>query len=212
MKNFDNLLFGSVNLPTLDCKLAAEKILSLDDNLSFWDDYRYTKMIPLITKRGLSGKYGANNYKEGEFEWLPYTPKIIVEYFEEVIFPWTGLKSRISALITKPSVSNYEHIDCERHEVNTRQHKFRIVLQGNTDTLYFKTKQGDISAPNVLQPFIMDGGWPHGMTNYTDEVKVTLALGAPWTGKEFYDDVNLLLDRTDYEMPDDLDVFFMRKN
>lgn len=212
MKNLDNLLFGTVNLPILDCSLAAEKILSLDNKLSFWDDYRYTKMIPLITKQGISGKYGANNYKQGEFQWLEYTPKIIVEYFEDVVFPWTGLKSRISALITQPNVSNYEHIDCERQEVNTRQHKFRIVLQGNTDTLYFKTKNGDVHVPNVSQPFIMDGGWPHGMTNNTGEVKVTLALGAPWIGKELYDDVELLLDRNDYKMPDDLDVFFMKKN
>lgn len=208
----DNLLFASVNLPILDCNKAAEKILALDNSYSFWDDYRYTKMIPLMTKLGSSGKLGADNYKEGEFLWLNYTPTILKEYFEEVVFPWTKTKSRVMALITQPDVKNYEHIDCERHEVNTRQHKFRIVLQGETDTLYFKTKQGNVSAPNIKKPFIMDGGWPHGMYNKSNEIKVTIALGAPWTGKDYYDDINLLINRNDYDMPDDLEPYFIRKN
>lgn len=211
MINLDNLLFGSVNLPILDRATAAKEILSIDDTYSFWDEYRYTKMIPLMTKTGSYGKTGASNHNGGEFSWLSYTPKIISDWFEDVVFPWTESKSRVMALITQPNISNYEHIDCERSEVNTRQHKFRIVLQGRTDTLYFITKEGNISAPNIKEAFIMDGGWAHGMYNNTQEIKVTLALGAPWTGKNLYNDVNLLMNRDDHIMPDDLDSYFARK-
>jgi len=206
----DNLLFASVNLPILDSTKATKEILALDSSLSFWDDYRHTQMIPLMTKLGMHGKQGANNYKQGDFLWLDYTPNVIKEWFEEVVFPWTKLKARVMALITQPYVKNYEHIDCERYEVNTRQHKFRIVLQGETDTLYFKTKQGDISAPKIKKAFIMDGGWPHGMYNNSKDIKVTLALGAPWKGKEYYNDIDVLLNRDNYKMPDDLEPYWMK--
>lgn len=207
----DNLLFASVDLPILDCSKAANEILSIHESFSFWDDYRYTQMIPLMTKKGTYARTSIGNNEEGDFSWVDCTPKIIIDWFEEVVFPWTKCKSRIMALITHPDVKNYEHIDCEEHEINTKQHKFRIVLQGQTDTLYFKTKHGDISAPNIKKPFIMDGGWPHGMYNRSNQIKVTLALGAPWRGNEYYNNINVLLKRDDYEMPETLDPYFQRK-
>ena len=114
------------------------------------------------------------------------------------------------ALITQPNFSNYEHIDCDPHELNTRQHKFRIVLQGKTDTLYFITDKGSITAPDIEGAFIMDGGWPHGMVNSTNEIKVTLALGAPWTGNDSYDNINLLMDRSMHNMPVDLTNYWKK--
>jgi hypothetical protein len=60
----------------------------------------------------------------------------------------------------------------------------------------------------VNGPFLMDGGWPHGMINNTDEVKVTLALGSPWLGRDHYDNFNLLLNRNDYTMPVDLKKYW----
>jgi hypothetical protein len=206
----DHLMFASVNFPLLDKEKAAESILSLPDSVSFWDDYRYTKMIPLMTKQGQGSIQGASNQRLGEFIWLPYAPKEIVHWFENYVFPWAGTRARVMALITQPGVSNYEHIDCEPNELNTRQHKFRIVLQGTTDTLYFKTTAGNIPAPNVEGAFIMDGGWPHGMTNTSNEVKVTLAMGAPWRGNDQYSNIDILMDRRQYTMPNDLTKFWKR--
>lgn len=205
-KPADNILFASIDsLPILDKKQATKEILLLDDSLSFWDDYRYTKMFPLMTKNGIKGVTGAvSNSKAGEFQWTTFTPKIIIDWFEDHVFPWLGTKARIMALITQPGVANNEHIDCEPSEIHTRQHKFRIVLQGKTSTLYWMTSNGNVYAPDTEKAFIMDGGWPHGMVNTTDEVKVTLALGAPWIGKDHYDDVTILQDRNDYVMSDDI--------
>jgi hypothetical protein len=204
----DNLMFANVYMPILDKAEATAGILALPDNVSFWDDYRYTKMIPLMTKQGQGSLEGASNLRPGEFTWLDYTPTVIKDWFEDCVFPWAGTRARVMALITQPGVSNYEHIDCEPNELNTRQHKFRIVLQGQTDTLYFKTTKGDIPAPNVEVPFVMDGGWPHGMTNTGTEAKVTLAMGAPWIGNDEYRNIDILMDRRQYTMPKDLTKYW----
>lgn len=209
MKPIDNLLFSSIKMPVLDKQLAAKEILNINEKYSFWDNYRHTKMIPLMTKLGITGEIGTSNYSLGDFQWVEYAPKVIIDWFEYIVFPWLGSKSRIMALITYPGEANNEHIDCDPNELNTRQHKFRIVLQGETSTLYFITKQGNIRPPNVETPFIMDGGWPHGMNNFTNNIKVTLALGAPWTGKEDYkDDLYHHLYRNDYTMPDKIDKYW----
>jgi hypothetical protein len=212
MNQTDDLLFSSVDLPLLDKAQAAKEILALDDTLSWWDDYRYTKMFPLMTKGGEQSKNGTDNRRPGEFYWVPYAPKVITDWFDDIVFPWLGMKSRVMALVTQPGVKNYEHIDCDRRELNTKQHKFRIVLQGRTDTLYWITDSGNVPAPNVDSPFIMDGGWPHGMYNDTDEIKVTIALGAPWTGLDEYGaDVTMLQNRNDYRMPQDLEPYWNKK-
>lgn len=210
MKPADDLLFASIDLPILDKKQAAKEILALPDNLSWWDNYRYTKMIPLSTRGGSTGHEGTSNFREGEFQWVSYAPKIITEWFDNVVFPFTGQRARVMALITQPGVSNYEHIDCQPRELNTQQHKLRIVLQGKTSTLYWITKNGNVHAPEVDGAFLMDGGWVHGMTNTTDEVKVTLALGAPWIGNDYYNNITLLQKRSDYKMPDDLSSYWMK--
>lgn len=198
--NIKDILFAEVNLPSIDKVEATKQILAIPNRFSFWDDYRHTKMIPLMSKGGML----ASNSIPGEFSWNGHTPKIISDWFDNVVFPWMGMKSRVMALITQPNMANYEHIDCEPFELNTLQHKFRIVLQGKTDTLYFITKDGNIEAPNINGPFIMDGGWVHGMNNNTDGIKVTLAVGAPWIGNAKYDNIKVLMDRTNYQMPDDL--------
>ena len=211
MKPADNLMFASIKLPTLDKIKATKEILSINDKYSFWNSYRYTKMIPLMTKSGVSGQIGTDNYRSGDFQWVSYTPKTIIEWFEDIVFPWLGSRSRIMALITEPKTSNNEHIDCNINELNTRQHKFRIVLQGDTSTLYFITKQGYIRPPNIDGAFLIDGGWPHGMMNISNELKVTIALGSPWSGKDFYnDDLIHHLNRQDYNMPDVLDKYWKK--
>lgn len=202
--NLDNLLFASVDLPMFDKQEATAEIFKIANN-SFWDTYRLTTMIPLMNKTGKPGFRNTFNNVSGDFKWAEYAPTILVDWFESVGFPWLGMKTRIMALITEPNFANAEHIDCKLPEVNTRQHKFRIVLQGKTDTLYFKTKQGDIAVPDIETPFIMDGGWAHGMNNLSSGKKVTLALGAPWNGLDDYgNEVKLLMNRNDYQMPEDL--------
>ena len=205
------MLFASVDLPSLDKDKATTDIMSLDESLWFWDSYRATSMLPLMTKGASIGAQGANNRnRQGEFEWVPYAPPSITSWFDDVVFPWMGMKSRVMALKTLPRAANHEHIDCDAHKMDTRQHKFRIVIHGRVETLYFMTKQGNVHAPDIDGPFIMDGSWPHGMDNATDDFKLTLAVGAPWDGRDHYDNINLLLQQKDYQMPDDFAKNFMK--
>lgn len=210
MKPADDLLFASIDIPVLDKQQAAKEILALPDSLSWWDSYRGTKMIPLSTRGGLGNHDGTSNFREGEFMWTPYAPKVISEWFDNVVFPWIGMKARVMALITQPGVANLEHIDCNRNELNTLQHKLRIVLQGKTSTLYWITKEGNIQAPDVDGAFLMDGGWVHGMENTTDDIKVTLALGAPWIGNDNYENITVLQKRSEYTMPEILEQYWMK--
>ena len=198
----ENLLFAKVNFSELDTELATSEILKINKNLWFWDDYRATSMLPLMTKESLPGSNGSSNNRQGNFQWLHYTPAVIINWFENEIFPWMGTKTRIMALMTCPNFSNNEHIDCDEHQIGTRQHKFRIVLKGNTGTLYFKTKTGNIAAPDITGPFLMDGSWPHGMTNNTTDFKLTIAAGAPWIGNSGYDNLDILLDKNNFQLPD----------
>ena len=205
----DDLLFAKVNLPELDKQSAIESIYKIEDSLWFWDDYRATSMLPLMTKGAQKGSDGAiNRFRTDEFRWIDYTPCVIKDWFDDIVFPWMGCKSRVMVLKTKSGFSNNEHIDCDPAELGTRQHKFRIVIKGKTDTLYFITSQGNIQVPNISGPFIMDGGWPHGMSNYTEEEKITIAVGAPWNGKDQYQDIEKLLSRHHHQMPDNMGKYF----
>lgn len=210
MKQADDILFATVDsLPSLDKEKAAKEILALPESYSWWDTYRGVKMIPLMTKNGMSAKEGSSNSRQGEFSWTEYAPKTLTDWFDDYAFAWLGSKSRVMALITLPGVSMQPHVDCNRNELNTMQHKFRIVLQGKTSTLYWLTDKGIVNAPDTDKPFIMDGGWPHSMENTTDEIKVTIALGAPWNGKTDYNgDITLIQNRNDFVMPNDMDHLF----
>jgi hypothetical protein len=206
MSEVKNILFASVlSIPILDKQKSTKEILSLDRSFSFWDDYRYTQMFPLMTKGGDIGADGTSNEKNSGFEWTEITKQTptIVEWCNNFVFPWIGMKSRVMALVTQPGSANHEHFDCNKNELDTLQHKFRIVLQGKTDTLYWLTDEGRVNAPDTEHAFIMNGGWPHGMVNTGNTPKVTLALGSPWRGKDDYgDDIEILQEKDKFKMPE----------
>ena len=203
------MLFAKVNIPSLDKDQATQKIVAVEDKHWFWDPYRATRMLPLMTKDGQGGAQGSrNNRHSNGFVWLPYTPDVVKQWFDSQVFPWMGRQTRIMALMTQPNAENNEHIDCDPHKMGTQQHKFRIVIHGNTDTLYFKTTKGDVHVPNVDGPFIMDGSWPHGMKNNTNDFKLTLAAGAPWEGNQQYNNIEMSMCRSQFSMPKDFDKYF----
>jgi hypothetical protein len=207
-EKIDDMLFATVNLPDFDRATALREILDTDRQKWFWDTYRATLMLPLMTKDAKGGESGASNARLGSYAWLDYTPVCLKDWFENHVFPWMGKRARVMALLTEPNFANEEHIDCNPHDMGTMQHKFRIVLKGRTDTLYFVTDKGNVPAPCIDGPFIMDGSWPHGMNNFTNEQKLTIAVGAPWTGNLTYNNKVDLLYRSDYNMPNDIRKYF----
>lgn len=216
MSEVKSILFANVlSIPILDKQKASEEILSLDKNFSFWDHYRYTQMFPLMTKNGDVGVDGTSNEKNGDFNWTDIagqTPTI-VKWCNDFVFPWIGIKTRVMALVTPPRAANREHFDCNANELDTLQHKFRIVLQGKTDTLYWLTSKGRVNAPDVEHAFVMNGGWPHGMVNTDNRPKITLALGSPWCGKDDYgDDLEILQKTDEFKMPEKIHHLWKNKH
>ena len=205
-----NILAATINLPLLDKEKALAETQSVDERYWFYDTYRHTTMLPVMTMGGEMGEKGASNFREKKsFEWTPYAPPTLVEWFDNIVFPWMGIKTRISILKTSPGQRNHEHIDCSPQAFGTRQHKFRIVLKGRTDSLYFVSKYSPITMFNTDGPFIMDGSWPHGMHNFTNEEKYTVAVGAPWTGLENYNNLgpHIIL-RNPILLPEDLKRYY----
>jgi hypothetical protein len=205
----DNLMFASIDIPMIDKTKVLNEIYPLIGSKDmFWEPYRGLYMLPLLTKGAASGvdsMYKSNGFN-ADFVWSSFTPPTLKEYFQDVVFPWAGTdSSRIMLLLTPGGTQNKDHIDSRLREVGMRKHKFRIVLQGTTDTLYYITKSGIVNAPKIDTPFLMDGSWPHGLDNTSEQMKITIAFGSPWEGRESYGrEVKVLLDRSDYELPENL--------
>lgn len=204
----DDLLFAKWNIPNIDKNAVLAHISDLPDSSWFYEPYRNTLMLPLSTKSGKTGYNGTTNYSNGDFEWTPYAPAILKEWCQDVLFPALGMKTRIVILKTLPNSANHEHIDCDPKHQFTRQHKFRIVLQGKTSTLYFIKKTEKVPAPDIDGPFIMDGSWPHGMINTDNKTKYTLTAGAPWNGLQTYNNLDILLERHNTELPNDYKKYY----
>lgn len=206
----NNLLFAKWNIPNINKELALNEIKKIPEKFWFYEPYRNTFMLPIFTKEGKIGYTGTSNYNFGNFNWTPFAPNIIKTYCEDVLFKHLGQKTRIVILRTSPNKANYEHIDCQPQHQFSRQHKFRIILQGKTSTLYFIKKQGNQYVPEVDSPFIMDGSWPHGMINVGHETKYTLTAGAPWTGLDVYENLDILMSRNNEELPINYEKYYKK--
>lgn len=207
----NDILFASLDLPPFDKEKMLADIRAVPENLWHWEPYRGTRALTLMTHNGNVSLNDAITFtKTNGYYWTPCAPASIVDYFEKYIFNWLQPKPRIMVLRTAPHTANNEHIDCIPETFNTRQHKFRIVLSGRVDSLYFITKKGNVFVPETDRPFIMDGGWPHGMNNTSDQEKITICVGAPWTGADKYPKFLQTLYRADHQMPENYDVYFER--
>lgn len=203
------LLFASLNLPSLDCEKLVFGLKKLPESAWFYDQYRNTFMAPMLSRGGsTSFKEVKNINTEKKYAWTPLAPPVLKEYFQHFIFNWMDPLPRIMILKTEPHKANQEHIDCTPAEFHSMQPKFRYVLQGNVDDLYFLTKSNKVYAPKTKKPFIMNGAWPHGMLNRSQEVKYTLCAGAPWMGAQTYPEFEQTLSISKDDLPQDYARYF----
>lgn len=208
----DQFLFAEICMPPIDAKSVLAELGQVSKDKWFWDSYRTTWMLPVMTSTGHSDKPSVfqmpSNRKE--FLWTNYAPSSLVEYVEQFIFSWLEPKPRIMVLRTPKGARSREHIDCTPKEFGTRQHKFRMVLQGRSDTLYFLTAKGRVPALETNHPFLIDGSWPHGMENDSHSDKVTVCIGAPWTGAATYPNLGRVLSKSGLQLPLDYKKYFER--
>jgi hypothetical protein len=200
----DDLLFASIDLRPIDKEKAVREIIDVPDSDWYWSEYYGTNILPMMSKNG----HDITNYREGEFNWTSHASPTIRDWFENEVFPWMGEKTRVLVMKTQPGIANNEHVDCREEELGTRQHKFRQVIQGRTGTLYFKTATGDVAVPDIDGPFLMDGTWPHGMKNDSSEIKLTVIAGSPWTGRDSYENIRMLMNKSQFQFPPDYQKYF----
>ena len=162
--DFSKLLYLPLDIPNPPDVTEVLDTISYSD--MYVDTYRNCHHIPLMDQKG---------------NWLPLSERVpeLVDWCEEHLFTWTD-RARIMIITTQPGEKNPPHIDCSPEKFSTWQHKFRYVLQGRTDSLFFIHKDNTERVPQLDKPFIMSGKWPHAMHNDSDKVKYTFALGAPW--------------------------------
>ena len=96
---------------------------------------------------------------------------------------WMGPIGRLNLLRTAPNFGLNVHMDSTFDEIGTRQHKYRLVLNGKIDKLYFVDAGGNkIYVPDCYDSYVLDGSHPHSLDPSTEE-KITLCIGKPWDGE-----------------------------
>lgn len=208
--NDSEILFAGLKLPLMDNQKALDELAALPEKNWIWDDYRKTYMLPLMTKDGLGGKDSLFTISTSviNYTWIQNCPPTIKDYFEQWIFTWIFPRPRIVVLKTPSQASLQEHIDCQRDEFGQRQIKFRYVLKGKVSSLYFVTQEKNVFAPEITTPFIIDGSWPHGMINDFTDDKITICVGAPWSGAEHYPEMHSIISKENVSLPIDYKKFF----
>jgi len=209
----ENILFASLNLPTPNRGDWLDWVKSVDNSLWRVDTFRNSSALALMTSGGVgtAEDIQAQNFLGNDYSWTPWTCKSIIDYFDAYIFPWLGTRTRVLILKTPSKSRNHEHVDCSPREFGSKQHKLRIVISGNTSSLYFLTKMGNINIPETDKPFLMEGSWPHGMINNTWQTKYTICVGTPWRGSKIYPEFEKIMLKSDYTPVDFENRFFSPK-
>jgi hypothetical protein len=177
-----DILFLPLDIPYLT--IDYDKLVSVAQTLdTIADEYRNCEHIPIRWTKSVNNVYNKLEWTDIAYNEFPE----IIEYAELHLKPFVGEIPRIMIITTPPYTEGFDHIDCSPKVFDDVQLKFRSVLHGKTSTLYFLNEHegGGVHreyAPEIgQQPFLMDGGWPHGLDNFTEKYKFTLAIGAPWS-------------------------------
>lgn len=219
----NDLAFLYLDLPKFNTTESLIKRLEkiVDEN-SFDDKFRNCRHIPIYVTDGNKIENTGIKRWSKESEQLPE----IRTYIEKYVQPWAGDLGRIVVICTLPGETNPTHIDCSRKNFanNTLEHKFRVVIRGQTDNLYFNGQDENyhINENLLQQPFMMSGYWPHTMVNNDKTMKFTLAMGSPWDVDKDnlqYDKLILkslakykssYIGKSQMTMPTDIDTYFSK--
>ena len=172
----------NLHIDAWDRKEMTKEALNVPKEMWHFDKFRGTSILWVYNGGGRLGKHDVENHKDFDFteaaKLMPHT----VDILENIIFPFMKPPGRVVILDTPPKTPLNIHIDAKEQEVGSKQHKFRIALDGTVDTLYFLDENNDkIYVPGQYNTYIMDGGHPHSIDG--DKRKVTLCIGSPWRGQ-----------------------------
>jgi hypothetical protein len=211
MVELEKILFAELTLSPPPKSEWLKSIEAIDENYWFHDDFRRCDLLPLFTEFGQHERLKSNNSGKVEsLDWVTYAPRGLVEYAESEILPWLEPNARFFLIRTLPLQHQNPHIDCYRDVTNQCQLKMRLVLQGDPTDLVFLNQTDGIRLPNFQNFFIMDGAWPHVMTNSLEQTRYVLALGTPWQGQGLTQEVMKSVRLHPDEQPEIKDEYFFR--
>tara|TARA_R100000005_G_scaffold96267_1_gene81934 strand:+ start:899 stop:1561 length:663 start_codon:yes stop_codon:yes gene_type:complete len=168
-----------------DRQTIYNEVMSAPEEKWHFNEFRGCYMLPVFNAGGqLGGQEKGKDTKNGEFIYTEPAQnwKFTQNLLQEKVFPWMEPMGRVTILRTPAGYGLNVHLDSSANEIGTLQHKFRIVLNGNVDKLYFIDKHhNEIYIPDDYYTYVLDGSHPHALKPGTEE-KVTLCIGAPWHG------------------------------
>ena len=156
-----------------------QEILACPDPFWYYDKFRGCKMLPIYNGGSLTNHTAKGNLM---FTKAGLKCDTLMHVLTHKVFPFMDPVGRVTILKTNKNTALNEHIDCNEDEVGSLQHKFRIALKGQINTLYFIDKKlQKVYIPNSFDTYVLDGGHPHALDPGSEE-KITLCVGAPWKG------------------------------
>ncbi len=165
-------------------KMYSE-VLSIEDNNWHYNDFRDCYILPVYTPGGQLGteSLGQHNLSFHYTKPILEKCKTLITLCEEVIWPWMKPRGRITILRTAHGVPVKPHLDCKESEIGTLQHKWRLVINGEIDKLYFiDANHNSTYIPNEHRCYVLDGSHPHALREGKTE-KMTICIGTPWQGE-----------------------------
>lgn len=171
----------TIELFNLQIDVDKQAILSEIDNLPDTDWY-------FVKFHGgwICGLY--NDRDDGKGGWFPrgFNPNLpedgaVVTAIRDSIFPYVGDTGNITIIRTDPGQQLNDHLDSTPDEMGNDCPKFRWVLKGKLDTMYFFNNDMEkVPFTPTSDKYIVNGAHPHGMVNDGNETKYTMCLGHPW--------------------------------
>lgn len=195
-----------LNITNLDIPIAKEDIIAEIENLD-------SKWWYFVKFHGgwITSLY--NNRPDGAEGWHPrgFNPDLpengaCVKALRDYIFPYMGGVGNITIVRTPPDAGLNDHLDSTPEEMGTYLPKFRWVLRGDLNTMYFFDKEMN-KVPWIPKSdkYIVNGAHPHGMFNTGGETKLTMCMGHPWTRTEDFDNNTKGLSGMSIDFPDTIE-------
>jgi hypothetical protein len=183
-----------LDISSSDLETFSQEISRADNSSWFWSPYRSCWMLPLYTGGSEVERFQINDHQKS-FGWTSAVEGTthLRTFLEEQVFPWMSPPGRIVILKTPPKQTIKLHTDCSYTTRDQLQYKFRIVLKGERNNLWFLGADKQRHFIDGKHPcYVLDGSHPHGMENTGEDEKLTLCVGAPWGDFHFTPFVDLL--------------------
>jgi hypothetical protein len=203
-----------LNIDQKAIDVMLSEVRSVEQEHWYWDSFRGCSILPLINGNGTTGAPNGVSRAKGNMTCTEasYKCPTTIEIIENKVFSFMDLRTRVSVLKTQANKGLNVHVDSGRKSLDTRQHKFRIVLSGEIDKLYFLDSNNQKQyVPNDYNCYVLDGTHPHSIDPGTEE-KITICFGTPWTGNHTDAYYNLIKNspyKIKYDKPMLLDEWLM---